>query len=293
MRNGLLLGTSLSALAESTRAAAATDAALPASASYVIAGCLLLTLAALVLALISRHALRRELDRRGREHEHERSSRLEAEQKLRATREELEREVQSRHEALGGMQSEVERLEWELTTVHGRLERVARIDELTGLANRSHFEAMLEQEIKRSIREKTSLSLLICEIDYFEEYSHRRNERQRDDAFARIAQSIEEVFRRAGDLVARYGTIKFAVILPGTDAEAAARFGERVRKRVWDLCIPHESSQAAERMTISTGATTMIPNKLRTSAELVQAAEVALLRAHSGGHNRVEQTLVA
>jgi diguanylate cyclase (GGDEF)-like protein len=273
--------------------AAAAGPELPASAFYVIAGCLLLTLAALALALVSRRTLSRELDRRGREHEQERGSRLEAEQKLGAAREELEREVKSNRETVAIMRAEVERLEWELKTVHGRLERVARIDELTGLANRSHCEELLEQEIKRAVREKTSLSLLICEIDYFDEYAHRRNERQRDDSFARIAQAIEGVFRRAGDLVARYGTIKFAIILPGTDAEAAARFGERVRKRVWDLCIPHESSQAAERMTISTGAATMIPNKLRSSADLVHAAEQALLRAHAAGHNRVEQTLVA
>jgi len=260
---------------------------------YATAAFLLLALGALVVLLHGRRTLRRELEMRGRERDQERASRFHAEQNLRMAHEELERETRANHEALGGMQLELERLERELETARGRVERVARVDELTGLANRVRFEEALEQEIKRTIREKASLSILVCGIDYLDEYAARRDEQQRDQAVLKIAQAVEDVFRRAGDLVARYGESRFAVILPATDAEAAARFGERVRKRIWELCIPHEASQCAERMTISTGAATMAPSKLRLPADLVQAAETALLRAHASGYNRVEQMLLA
>jgi diguanylate cyclase (GGDEF)-like protein len=260
---------------------------------YLLATFLLLTLGALAVLLHGRRTLRREVEKHAREREQERAARLQAEQTLRTAREELERETRASHEALGDMRRELDRLGRELETARGRLDRVARVDELTGLANRSRFEEALEREIKRTIREKASLSILVCAIDYFDEYARRRDERQCDQAVFRIAHAVEDVFRRAGDLIARYGQSRFAVILPATDAEAAARFGERVRKSVWELCIPHEASQAAERMTISTGAATMAPSRLRTPADLVQAAEAALLRAHASGYNRVEQTLLS
>src|SRR6185436_17635086 len=127
------------------------------------------------------------------------------------------------------------------------------VDDMTGLANRRRFDEALDQEIKRAIREQACLSIVLCEIDFFEEYARRRDAARTDTTLVKVTHAIEEVFRRAGDLVARYGDAKLAIILPATDQDAAMRFGERVRRTVWDLCIPHEASTAAERMTVSVG----------------------------------------
>jgi diguanylate cyclase (GGDEF)-like protein len=268
--------------------------ALPSFApAYLTAGSFVLTLGALAGLLVANRALRRELDRRGMEREREHNSRVEVERQLHLMHEELERETQSKRDELGGVQQQLDLARARLEAAESRLNRLARIDDVTGLANRRRFDEALDQEIKRTIREKANLSLVICEIDFYEEYARRRDDGRNDETLRKVGQAVEEVFRRAGDLVARYGTSKLAMILPATDAEASMRFGERVRRRVWDLCVPHEASTAAERMTISVGVATLLPNKLHPPGDLIAAAENALLRAHETGHNRVEHTVLS
>ena len=296
MRYRLLPDRGLAAVAALiSPALTAAAPALPSSfaPAYLTTGSFVLTLGALAGLLVANRALRRELDRRGVEHEHEHSSRVQVEQQLRLMREELEREAQSKREELGGVQQQLDLARARLEAAESRLNRLARIDDVTDLANRRRFDEALDQEIKRTVRDKANLSLVICEIDFYEEYARRRDDNRNDETLRKVGQAVEEVFRRAGDLVARYGTSKLAIILPATDAEASTRFGERVRRRVWDLCIPHEASTAAERMTISVGVATLLPSKLHPASDLIAAAEKALLRAHETGHNRVEHTVLS
>jgi diguanylate cyclase (GGDEF)-like protein len=290
----LTLSSTLAGFAATTSPAASAAALeLSTHASYLAAGSLVLTLGALAGLLVSNRSLRRELDRQGVEREQEHSSRLQVEQKLRLIREELERETQSKRTELDGVQRQLEAARVRLEAAESRLHRVARVDEVTGVANRARFDEALDQEIKRTVREQAPMSLLLCEIDFFEDYARRRDDARRDETLAKVAQAVDEVFRRAGDLVARYGPAKLAVILPATDVDTATRFGERVRKCVWELCIPHEHSKAAERMTVSTGVATLLPSKLHRAHELLGAADSALLRAQENGHNRVEATLLS
>ena len=295
MRNASFIGSGFAgAMTLTSPAVAAAVSALPSfSSAYLTAASFAVTLGALAGLLITNRALRRELDRRGVEHEREHSTRLQAEQKLRLVREELERETQSKRDELGGVQRQLDLARAQLEAAEGRLNRLARIDDVTGLANRRRFDEALDQEIKRTIRDKASLSLVLCEIDFYEEFARRRDDGRNDETLHKVGQAVEEVFRRAGDLVARYGTSKIAIILPSTDAEASARFAERVRRRIWDLCIPHEASTTAERMTVSVGVATLLPSKLHPASDLIAAAETALLRAHETGHNRVEHCLIS
>jgi diguanylate cyclase (GGDEF)-like protein len=292
MRYGSFIGSGFAgAIALTAPALAAAAPAFP--AAYLTAASLAVSLGALAGLFISNRALRRELDRRGAEREQEHNTRLQAEQKLRVLGEELERETQSKRDELGGVQRQLDLARMQLEAAEARLNRLARIDDVTGLANRRRFDEALDQEIKRTVRDKASMSLVLCEIDFYEEYARRRDDGRNDETLHKVAQAVEEVFRRAGDLVARYGTSKFAIILPATDADASMRFGERVRRRVWDLCIPHEASTAAERMTVSVGVATLLPNKLHRASDLLAAVESALLRAHETGHNRVEHDLLS
>jgi len=289
LRSGLAASTALHA-----SVAFATPAAAPfTGTTYLAAGSLLLTMGALAGLLVANRSLRRELDRRGMEREQEQGTRIRVEQKLQLVREELERETQSKREELESVQRQLDLVRAKLEAAELRLDRVARVDEATGIANRRRFDEALEQEIKRTIRERADLSIVLCEIDFFEEYARRRDEQRNDQTLVKVAQAVEEVFRRAGDLVARYADTRLAVILPATDAAAATRFGERVRKSVWDLCIPHEASTAAERLTVSVGVATSLPSKLHRVGDLISAAEIALRKAHEAGHNRVEHALVS
>lgn len=285
----LLLAPPVAAAATGAQALGAPAAGVP----LLTAGALMLTLGAIATLVVANRSLRRELHRRYVEGEREQRTRMQVEQKLQQLREQLERETESKRSELRDVQRRLEAAQSQLAATESRLHRVARIDEVTGAANRRRFEEALDQEIKRSIREQAPMSLLIFELDHFDEYARGRDPARCDDTLVKVARAAENVFRRAGDLVARYGPAQFAVIQPATDAHTAARFGERVRKVVWDLCIPHDASPTAERMTASIGVVTLLPSKLHLASNLVETAEHALTRAREAGRNRVESALLA
>ena len=104
----------------------------------------------------------------------------------------------------------------ELEKANQELRRLATIDSLTGIANRRRFEDQIKREWRRMIREKQTLSLIMCDIDYFKLYNDRYGHQQGDRCLQQVAQAIKQSVKRPGDLVARYGGEEFAIILPRT-----------------------------------------------------------------------------
>ena len=109
-----------------------------------------------------------------------------------------------------------------------------------------------------------------------------------DDTLKRVAQAVEKTFRRAGDLAARYGGEEFAIVLPGIEARRAWLFADRLRRNIWRLTIPNAVSPVADRVTISAGVATAMPERIYVIEELIHAADTALYRAKGNGRNRVE-----
>jgi diguanylate cyclase (GGDEF)-like protein len=175
-----------------------------------------------------------------------------------------------------------------LQEANERLTRLASRDGLTGIANRRHFDEILERETRRCVREQQPLSLILCDIDGFKRYNDTYGHTRGDDSLKRVAQAVEHTFRRAGDLAARYGGEEFAIILPGIEARRAWLFAERLRRKILRLAIPNSVSTIADRITISAGVATALPGRIYAVEELIHAADVALYRAKGNGRNRVE-----
>lgn len=175
-----------------------------------------------------------------------------------------------------------------LSEATAKLRKLVVVDELTGLANRMHFDQVLPHEIKRALREEKSLALIFARFDWSDAFRQSYGEQRRDEALARIAEEIRTIFRRAGDLPSRYNLDTFAIIFT-SDTDVAVRFAERLRKAVWSIPIPHESSQTADRVTVSVGVATITPNKVHDTAEFRRAAENAVRVAEGNGGNRVEE----
>ena len=190
--------------------------------------------------------------------------------------------TRERNEALRDLASTRQALEKQVS----RTADLARVDDLTGLANRARFDEALDDEIKRMVRERKALSMLLCEIDYLDAFIDADGDERGNAAQLKVAEAIETTFRRAGDLVARLDDRRMAVLLPATDAEAALRFAERLRRNVWDLCIPFDGSQSADRVTASVGVATAEPNRLHKPDEILSAAERSLYTATDTGRNR-------
>ena len=190
--------------------------------------------------------------------------------------------------------TEQKRAEQQLTEANAKLEaanavlrNLAQVDGLTGIANRRHFDALLDEEFRRARREERPLGLVLVDIDNFKGFNDRYGHLGGDDCLRRVSRCIGEAMRRPGDHVARYGGEELAILLPATDALGCVEVAEHVRGVVECLDIEHAGSQYG-RVTISAGAAAARPHGAECApSALIKAADVALYQAKGAGRNCV------
>jgi diguanylate cyclase (GGDEF)-like protein len=167
------------------------------------------------------------------------------------------------------------------------LERVSPMCQVTGLANRKHFDQQLESEWRRATREQKPMSLIIVGIDEFEEYVDAYGRQSSDSLLKRVGHSIKGFGRRSGDLAGRYEDEKLALMLPGCDARNAARMAEALRKRIESTKIAHAGSKNREMATVHVGVATIKPARSLPTTELQKRTDGALYEARFQGGNKV------
>jgi diguanylate cyclase (GGDEF)-like protein len=158
----------------------------------------------------------------------------------------------------------------------------ARIDALTGLANRRALEEILAAEISRAQRFTHQLAVVLLDLDRFKEindsFGHAAG-----DVMLRGVSHLLTALARQGDTVARWGGEEFVVVLPETDLPGARRFAERLRRAI-------EAHEVGEMHTsASCGVATMLPED--TVEALLGAADQALYQAKANGRNRTESAI--
>ncbi|MCK1543834.1 diguanylate cyclase [Bradyrhizobium sp. 179] len=170
-----------------------------------------------------------------------------------------------------------------------RLETLAIEDSLTGLANRRRFDECLKDEWARAYRDRSSLALLMVDVDHFKAYNDEYGHPAGDACLRGVAQVIAAEMQRPGDLAARYGGEEFAMLLPNTDAEGCARIGDRIRRAIREAGLVHTTNCATGCVTASLGGAACRPVLERTAgvASLVEAADQALYGAKEAGRNRL------
>lgn len=171
----------------------------------------------------------------------------------------------------------------ELMRANLELERLTRIDGLTGLGNRRYFDEYLAAEWKRCQRTQSPLSVLMIDVDHFKRYNDAYGHLAGDDVLKQVARVIQDGSTRSTDLAARFGGEEFVVILTGVPQEGASHVAERLVQGVRELNIAH----GTERVTISVGVATAWPDAEGDPARLVNAADLALFRAKNEGRNRL------
>lgn len=168
------------------------------------------------------------------------------------------------------------------------LQRMTKLDGLTGLSNRRHFDEQLDLEWKRARREQLELSLLIIDVDYFKSYNDSFGHVMGDEALRSVAQVLSQSCSRSGDMVARYGGEEFAIILPNTSHEGACSLADGARLAVQALAIAHVLPAPGATLTISVGVATMVPEQDTTKPiALIQRADTGLYQAKEKGRNRI------
>ena len=167
------------------------------------------------------------------------------------------------------------------------LSKLSIQDALTGIANRRGFDEFLANTWNRASRNKSPVSLILCDVDYFKNYNDFYGHPEGDQILKKIAQTIESLSRKGSDLVARYGGEEFAIILPDADIISAQLVAEKIRTAIQKLAIPHAKSSAGECLTISLGLASLTPHKEVDSALLLEQADQCLYSAKEAGRNRV------
>lgn len=182
------------------------------------------------------------------------------------------------------VQLKIRALQEELMQSNAKLQELSNTDPLTLLHNRRYMMLTLDNELQRSQRKGSPLSIIMMDIDHFKRVNDQYGHQQGDEVLVQVAGLAREGLR-VYDVAARYGGEEFVLILPETRHEEACSVAERLRQRVQ----AHTFTGPLEKLnvTISLGIATYPWVDINTIDSLIHTADTALYRAKETGRNRV------
>jgi diguanylate cyclase (GGDEF)-like protein len=168
---------------------------------------------------------------------------------------------------------------------------INNINRLTQFTTWHYFNKYLETNWQQWTREMLVLSLIVCDVDYFNFYEDAHGKLVGDACIRRIASTINDCVRHQAILAAWYGGTQFAALLPHTDATVAVEIAELIREQVKALGITHDQSKVggfpSQFVTLSIGVASTTPTPESSPVMLIAAAEEALLQSKRKGRDRV------
>ena len=165
-----------------------------------------------------------------------------------------------------------------------RLQEQAISDPLTGLYNRRYLAEFLPRELSRSGRNATPVAALLIDLDRFKRVNDSYGHEAGDIVLTAVGNLLKSSVR-GSDIACRYGGEEFALILPETGTEIAARRAEDIRVAISGLHLIH-AGRPLGKITASFGIA-LFPSHALDADELLRVADVALYAAKGAGRNRV------
>lgn len=163
----------------------------------------------------------------------------------------------------------------ERALLYQKVEELSITDDLTKLFNTRYLNRSIEMEIQRSLRYRTSVSLIFMDIDYFKHVNDRYGHLVGSKTLAEMGQLLIKNLRSV-DVVVRYGGDEFVIVLPHTPPAAAAQIAERIRKAVEKNAFLEKEGYAL-RITASFGVASY-PESARSKDELLRLADEAMYK---------------
>jgi diguanylate cyclase (GGDEF)-like protein len=167
---------------------------------------------------------------------------------------------------------------------HQKLVSSARIDGLTGLLNRSGFDAVAAEAFEETRRSGQPVSALLCDIDAFRGLNDRYGHEAGDRALINFAEVVEESIGRCSVILGRQGGDEFVILLPGIDLDEATMIAERLCEACEARALVHQ--HPAAKFTISVGVATEASGASELKG-LLRQTDTALYRAKRAGGNQV------
>lgn len=166
-----------------------------------------------------------------------------------------------------------------------KTEELARVDDLTGIANRRHFMEVSAQLLETCRREGDPVSVIMFDVDRFKRVNDTNGHLAGDTVLRHISGVLKDSLRKS-DFPGRYGGEEFAVILPNTPPEKSFRVAEKIRQTVMESPVRVYGGASID-MTISAGVSGVDSTTNRVTLEnLVREADDALYEAKRTGRNR-------
>jgi len=179
------------------------------------------------------------------------------------------------------IQNQIRMLEY----IHS-IEQLSRIDQLTGLPNRRSFHERLLSEWKLAVRERTTISLLVIDIDHFKKCNDTFGHLMGDVVLQKISKEIKNNLQKPTDLAARWGGEEFIAVLPKTESDGALYVAEKIRSAIESLVVVFNDGRSTN-VTTSVGVATYSPTKTCSINDFIQKADNALYEAKRNGRNNV------
>lgn len=164
------------------------------------------------------------------------------------------------------------------------LETLGNLDPLTKVLNRRAFIDALEKEIARSKRESITFSLIMGDLDTFNQINDNFGHLAGDSVLISFSNIVIDNLR-INDVLSRYGGEEFMILLPNTEKKYAVETAERIRKVIEMNNHPFNGKDL--KYTVSFGVTSFDMDA-QNKDELLENVDMALSEAKSNGRNRVE-----
>jgi len=176
-------------------------------------------------------------------------------------------------------------LEDKLVGAREELRFKATHDSLTSLWDRGAILALLRTEISRSMRERSSISILLCDVDHFkkinDDFGHPIGDQVLEEVSIRLQNAV-----RPHDAVGRYGGEEFLIVLNGCQGSHLAERAEQVRNAI--SAVPFSTQHGALAVSLSIGAIAIEDCERSVPLEaLLKWVDAALYQAKALGRNRV------
>ncbi len=162
------------------------------------------------------------------------------------------------------------------------------VDNTTGLYNRKKFNDFLNTNWRLCMREQRPISLLMLNVDYFQEYNNQYGKEYADNCLKQIGDVLHKVLKRPSDVCSRYKNEEFACLLPFTHLDGALKVADDILNNVRELHIENMGSKISKYVTTSIGLSSMIPSSWSINeSKLMTDADLALYQCEQNGHNCV------